>query len=73
MLDDKLDKIMFMMSKLTAQESSRIDNLKQRFTKVKEEDKLEIIMIKLDIKIDIDQIVEVGECPIEVELSMDKL
>ena len=29
-------------------------------------------MIKIDIKIDIDQTVEIGECHIEVELSMDK-
>ena len=29
-------------------------------------------MIKVDIKIGIDQTVELGECHIEVELSMDK-
>ena len=30
-------------------------------------------MIKIDIKIGIDQTVVIGECHIEVELSMDKI
>ena len=30
-------------------------------------------MIKIDIKIDTDQTVEIGECHTEVELSMDKI
>ena len=30
-------------------------------------------MIKVNIKIDIDQIVEIGECHIEVELSTDRI
>ena len=36
-------------------------------------EKLEIIMIKKDIKIGIDQTVMIRECHIEVELSMDKI
>ena len=42
-----------------------MDHLNQRFTKVKGEDKLEIIMIKIGIKIDTSQTVEIGECHIE--------
>ena len=30
-------------------------------------------MIKVNIKIDTDQTVEIGECHIEVELSMDRI
>ena len=72
MLDDKLDKIKLMVSKLTAQAIVKIGHLNQRFIKAKGEDKLEIIMIKIDIKIDTDQTVEIGECHIEVESGLDK-
>ena len=34
---------------------------------------LEIIIIKIDTKVGIDQAVVIGECHIEVELSMDKI
>ena len=40
---------------------------------VKEGDKLEIIIIKIDIKVGIDQTVAIGEFHIEVELCMDKI
>ena len=49
----------------------RIDHLNQRFTKAKGEDKPENIMMKIEIKIGIDQTVEIGECHVEVDLSMD--
>ena len=39
----------------------------------REEDKLEIIIIKIDIKIAIDKTVVIGECHIEVKLSMGKI
>ena len=39
---------------------------------MKGEDKLEIILIKINIKIGIDLTVEIGECHIKVMLSMDK-
>ena len=39
---------------------------------VRGEDNLEIIMIKINIKIGTDQTVEIGECCTEVELSTDK-
>ena len=61
-----------MMSKLTAQVGNQNRPFKQNITKVKGEDSLEIIMIKIDIQIDTDQTVEIGECHIEVQLSMDK-
>ena len=68
---DKLDKMTSMMSKLTAQGSSQNRLFKPMFTKVKEEDKLDI-MLKIDIKIGTDQTVEIGACHIEVELNIDK-
>ena len=37
------------------------------------EDKLEIIITKIDIKVGIDKTVMIGECHIEVEVSMDKI
>ena len=40
---------------------------------VKGEDKLEIIIIKIDTKIGKDQAVLIGECHIEVELSTEKI
>ena len=48
-LDVKLDKITSMMSKLTAQGSNPNRKFKQKITKVKGEDNIEIIMIKIDI------------------------
>ena len=49
-----------MMSKLKAQAVVRIHHLSQRFIKVKGEDNVEIIiMIKMDIKIDTDQAMEI--------------
>ena len=62
-LDDKLDKITSMMSKLKAQVSN----------KNRGEEKQQIIMIKANIKIDTDKIVEIGECHLEVEISTDRL
>ena len=53
-------------------EEINIGCLNQNFTKAKGEDKLGIIMIKIDMKIDIGQTLETGECHIEVELSKDK-
>ena len=44
--------------------------LNPNFQMAKGEDKWDIIMIKVNIKIDTDQTVEIGECHIEVELSM---
>ena len=59
-----------MMSKLTAQGSSKN---RPKFIKEKGETKLEIIIIKIDIKVGIDQPVAIGKCHIEIELSMDKI
>ena len=60
------------MSKMTAQGSSQTRLFKPKIYHNKGEDNLEIIMIMIDIKIDRDQTVEIGECHIEVELSIDK-
>ena len=57
------------MCKLAAQGSSQNSPFKPKIYQGK---KRKIIMIKIDIKIGIDQTVEIGECHIEVELSMDK-
>ena len=61
-----------MMSKLTAQDSSLKRPINQKFIKVKGEDNLEIIMIKIDIKIHTVQTVEIGECHRETKLSIDR-
>ena len=42
-------------------------------TKAKGEDKQEIIMIKANINIDTDQIVEIGECYLKVELQANRI
>ena len=39
----------------------------------KGEDKQEIIMIRVIIRIDKDQIVEIGECHLGVDLNMDRI
>ena len=72
-LGDKLDKITSMMSKLTAQGSNQNRMFNQKFTKAKGEDKQGIIMINVNIKIDTDEIVVIGECYLEVELSMHRI
>ena len=46
------------MSTLSAQGSNQIDHLSPKCIKEKGEDKVEIIIIKVDIKLDIDQTVE---------------
>ena len=51
----------------------RTDCLNPKYIKVKGQNKLEIIMIKIDIKLAIDQTVAIRECHIEVELSMDEI
>ena len=72
-LDDKLDKIISMMSKSTAQGSSQNRLLNLKFNKEKGEDKLEIIAIRIDTRIGIDQTVVIRECHVEVEPSVEKI
>ena len=72
-LDNKIDKLTSVKSKLTAQSSSQIGSLNPKFIEAKGEDKQEIIMIRANIKIDTSKIIEIEECHIEVELSMDKI
>ena len=50
----------------------RAHHLNPKYINVKGEDKLEIIIIKIDIKVGTEQTVVIGECHIEVQLSMDK-
>ena len=61
-----------MVCKLTAQ-GKRIYHLNLNFIQQKGEDKLEIIIIKIDIKVDIDPTVVIREFHTEVELSTDKI
>ena len=72
-LDDKIDKLTSMMSKLTAKGSSQNNCLNPKFIKAKGEDKEEIIMIKVIIKIDMDKVVEIEECHLGVGLNMDRI
>ena len=70
-LNGKIDKLTSMMSKLMAKDNNQ-DKQFNRYIKVDGEDNLEIIMIRVIIKIDIDQIMEI-EGHSEVEVSMDRI
>ena len=61
-----------MMSKLIAHGNNQNKQFKPQMYQVGE-DRQEIIMNKLIIAIGIDQIVEIGECHLEVEVSTDKI
>ena len=50
MLDDKLDKMTSMMSKLTAQGSSQNRPFKPKINQSKRRGKLKMFMIKIDMK-----------------------
>ena len=51
---------------------AKINHLNPKCIKARGEDKQGIIMIKVIIRIDTDQIVEIGECHLEVELNIDR-
>ena len=72
-LDDKIDKLMSMMSKMTAQGNNQNKQLNPRYIKEKGENKQEIIMIKAIIRVDTDQIVVIGKCHLGVELIIDRI
>ena len=77
-LDDKVDRLTLMMSKLTAQDDNQNKQFKSMIYQRNKENKqeisiIEIVMIREIIKIDIGLIVEIGEHHIEVEISMDKI
>ena len=70
---DKLDQNTSMISKLTAHGSNQNSPFELKIYQGKREDKVEIIIINIDIKVGIDQTVVIRECCVEVELSMDKI
>ena len=74
-LDNKIDKFTSMMSKLSAQRSNQDKPFKPKILKEKGEDMEEIIMTKVDTKLDTDQIVEIDTVDhhTEVELSTDNI
>ena len=72
-LDDKIDKLMSMISKLIAHSNNQNKHFKYKFFKVKGEEKQGITKMKAIIGIDINQIVLIGECPLGVELGMDRI
>ena len=72
-LDDKIDKLTSMMSKLTAQSNTQNKQFKPKCLQAKGEEKQENIMIKVIIKIVIDQTVEIGEHHSEVEVGMNRI
>ena len=66
------------MSKLTTQDESQMSSLSLRYFRVRGEDRQEnfmvnIIMIKEIVKVDIDQIVEIGEYHSVIEYNMGKI
>ena len=77
-LEDKIDRLTVIMSQLTTKDEGLNRQFNLRYTKVEAEANQEIfiidaIMISEVIKIDIDQIVEIEECSLVVDLSMDKI
>ena len=72
-LGNIFDKITSMMGKLPAQGSSQNRPFIPKIYQGKKRGQAEIIMIKKDFKMDIDETVEIGECHAQVELSMDKI
>ena len=70
-LDDKIDKLISMMSKLSAQGSNQIDHLSPKCIKEKGEDKVEIIVTKADTKVTME--IHTVDHHIEVGFSMDKI
>ena len=71
-LDGKIDKLTSMMGKLTAQGSNQNKPFKPKIYQCKGEDKQGIIIIRITIRIDTDQIVEIEACHSGVEHSMAK-
>ena len=76
-LDEKIDRLMSMMRKLTAQDDDQNKQFKPKYIKAKEGERQEISMIaamvREIIKIDIGQIVETGEYHSVVEYKMDRI
>ena len=62
-----------MMSKLIVPGNNQNKQFKPKIFKAKGEDNQEIIMIRVIIRIDIDQIVGIGELHSEVEFSTDRI
>ena len=71
-LDDKVDNLPPMMSKLTAQDSNNIKPFKPKTYQGKRRGKTRIIMIRVIIRIETDHIVEIGECHLGVEVNADR-
>ena len=69
----KIDKLTSLMSKWTAQDKTRINSLNPIYINVDREDNQDIIMIRVIIKIGIDQVVEMEGHHSEVEFSKDRI
>ena len=76
-LEEKTGRLTSMMDKLTTQDDNQTKHFKPKYIKAKGEDRSEIstieIMVKEIIKIDIDQIVEIGEYRSVVEYNMNRI
>ena len=77
-LEEKIDRLMSMMNKLTAQDDDPVKQFKPKIYQSKREDRQETfmigaIMVKEVIKIHIEQIVEIEELSLVVEYNMDKI
>ena len=76
-LEEKIDRLTSMMKKLTTQDVDPVKSFKPKIYQSKRRGQtrkyvIDRIMIKEIIKIDIDQIVEIGEFHFVVEYNMDK-
>ena len=77
-LEEKIDRLTTMMSKLTSKYNGLINSSHLIYSKVKEENRREmsmtdVIMIREIIKIGIDQTMEIEEFHLVVEYSVDKI
>ena len=68
-LDDKIDKHTLMMSKLTAQ-GDKQDSLSLKYVKEEREDRQSITMTKLATRPEIDLLMVIGRCHLEIEIEV---
>ena len=76
-LDKMIGELMSMISKVTTQDDDQVKQFKPKYIKVKGEGRQEIstiaAMVREIVKIDIGQIVEIGEYYSVVECNMDRI
>ena len=72
-IEEKINRLTMMISKLTTKEEGLNNQFKPKYIKEKEEEKIEIFMIGVIIRIDIGQKVEIGEFYLVVRFNVDRI